>query len=326
MKKELGIFVLLIVLCIIVSVYNPNFLLAVNLQNLARQIGAFGIFSIGLGLVIITGGIELSVGSLMALLGVLLSMMLTEWGFGIAAAVLACVGISMVLTLGHGVLITRLNMQPFIVTLCGLLFYRGLARFVTEDETKGFGTVPGLEFLRFLANGNLFGMIPMPFVVLIIISLITWVVLHRSVYGRYLFATGRNPEAARYAGINTKQIVTLTYVIAGALTAISGMIFAFYTNSVSPANHGNAYELYGIAAAVLGGCSLRGGEGSVVGILIGTALLQVLRNLVNLLGIPSSLDFAVMGAVILIGVMADQIFTERRIRRQVASMRETSAG
>jgi ribose transport system permease protein len=325
MKKELGIFVLLIVLCIIVSVYNPNFLLAVNLQNLARQIGAFGIFSIGLGLVIITGGIELSVGSLMALLGVLLSMMLTEWGFGIAAAVLACVGISMVLTLGHGVLITRLNMQPFIVTLCGLLFYRGLARFVTEDETKGFGTVPGLEFLRFLANGNLFGMIPMPFVVLIIISLITWIVLHRSVYGRYLFATGRNPEAARYAGINTKQIVTLTYVIAGALTAISGMIFAFYTNSVSPANHGNAYELYGIAAAVLGGCSLRGGEGSVVGILIGTALLQVLRNLVNLLGIPSSLDFAVMGAVILIGVMADQIFTERRIRRQVASMRETSA-
>jgi ribose transport system permease protein len=325
MKKELGIFVLLIVLCIIVSAINPNFLLAINLQNLARQIGAFGIFSIGIGLVIITGGIELSVGSLMALLGVLLSMMLTEWDFGVAAAVLACLGIAMVLTLGHGLLITRLNMQPFIVTLCGLLFYRGLARFITLDETKGFGTVPGLEFLRFLANGNLFGMIPMPFVLLIIISLITWVVLHRSVYGRYLFATGRNPEAARYAGIDTKNIVTLTYMVSGILTAISGIIFAFYTNSVSPANHGNAYELYGIAAAVLGGCSLRGGEGSVIGILIGTALLQVLRNLVNLLGIPSSLDFAVMGAVILLGVMADQIFTERRIRRQVALLRETSA-
>jgi ribose transport system permease protein len=325
MKKELGIFVLLIVLCIIVSVINPNFLLTINLQNLARQIGAFGIFSIGLGLVIMTGGIELSVGSLMALLGVLLSMMLTEWGFGVAVAVLLCLGIAMVLTLGHGLLITRLNMQPFIVTLCGLLFYRGVARFITRDETKGFGTVEGLDFLRFLANGNLFGMIPMPFVLLIIISAITWVVLHRSVYGRYLFATGRNPEAARYAGIDTKNIVTLTYMISGILTAISGIIFAFYTNSVSPANHGNAYELYGIAAAVLGGCSLRGGEGSVIGILIGTALLQVLRNLVNLLGIPSSLDFAVMGAVILIGVMADQIFTERRIRRQVALMRETSA-
>ena len=324
MKKELGIFVLLIVLCVIVSIINPNFLAVINLQNLARQIGAFGIFSIGLGLVIITGGIELSVGSMMALLGVMLSMMVTEWGYGAPLAVLAIILIAMALTLGHGLLITRLNMQPFIVTLCGLLFYRGLARFITKDETKGFGTVAGLDFLRFLANGNLLG-IPMPFVLLLIISLITWVVLHRSVYGRYLFATGRNAEAARYAGINTNQIITFTYVIAGVLTAISGIIFAFYTNSVSPANHGNAYELYGIAAAVLGGCSLRGGEGSVVGILIGTALLQVLRNLVNLLGIPSSLDFAVMGAVILIGVMADQIFTERRNRRQVAIMREASA-
>ena len=324
MKKELGIFVLLIVLCVIVSIINPNFLLAINLQNLARQIGAFGIFSIGLGLVIITGGIELSVGSMMALLGVLLSMMLTEWGFGIVAAVMASLAIAMGLTLIHGLLITRLNIQPFIVTLCGLLFYRGLARFITKDETKGFGTFAGLDFLRFLANGNLFG-IPMPFVLLLLISAITYIVLHRSVYGRYLFATGRNAEAARYAGINTNLVITLAYVIAGALTAVSGIIIAFYTNSVSPANHGNAYELYGIAAAVLGGCSLRGGEGSVVGILIGTALLQVLRNLVNLLGIPSSLDFAVMGAVILIGVIADQVFTERRNRRQVAIMREASA-
>jgi ribose transport system permease protein len=324
MKKELGIFVLLVVLCLITSIINPNFLLAINLQNIGRQIGAFGIFSIGLGLVIITGGIELSVGSMMGLLGVLLSMMLTEWNLGIVLALLGVIAIAMALSLGHGLLITRLNMQPFIVTLCGLLFYRGIARFISKDETKGFGTVAGLDFLRFLANGNLFG-IPMPFVLLIIISVITWVVLHRSVYGRYLFATGRNPEAARYAGINTKGIITLTYVICGALTAISGTIFAFYTNSVSPANHGNAYELYGIAAAVLGGCSLRGGEGSVIGIVIGTALLQVLRNLVNLLDIPSSLDFAVMGAVILIGVMADQIFTERRNRRQIAMMREMSA-
>jgi ribose transport system permease protein len=323
MKKELGIFILLIVLCIIVSIKEPNFLSTINLQNLARQIGAYGILGIGLGLVIITGGIELSVGSMMALLGVLMSMMLTEWGVGVIPAILLCILALMILGLFHGLLITRLNMQPFIVTLCGLLFYRGLARFITNDETKGFGTFAGLDFLRFLANGNLVG-IPMPFVLLIVISAITWLGLHRSVFGRYLFATGRNSEAARYAGINTRGIITTAYVIAGALTAISGIIFAFYTNSVSPANHGNAYELYGIAAAVLGGCSLRGGEGSVVGILIGTALLQVLRNLVNLLEIPSSLDLAVMGAVILIGVMADQILTERRNRRQVAAMREST--
>jgi ribose transport system permease protein len=261
---------------------------------------------------------------MMALLGVLLSMMLTEWQIGLVPAILLCILVSMALSSAHGLLITRLNMQPFIVTLCGLLVYRGLARFIARDDTKGFGTVAGLDFLRFLANGNLAG-IPMPFVVLILISVITWVALHRSVYGRYLFAAGRNPEAARYAGINTQGIITTAYIVAGVLTAISGIIFAFYTNSISPANHGNAYELYGIAAAVLGGCSLRGGEGSVVGILIGTALIQVLRNLVNLFGIPSSLDLAVMGAVILIGVMADQILTERRNRRQIASMREATA-
>src|SRR5262245_46587222 len=128
MKKELGILILLVLLCVVTAAINPNFLLAINLQNLARQIGAFGIFSIGLGLVIITGGIELSVGSMMALLGVLMSIMLTEWRVGVIIALLLCIGLAMSLGLIHGLLITRVRMQPFIVTLCGLLFYRGLAR------------------------------------------------------------------------------------------------------------------------------------------------------------------------------------------------------
>lgn len=313
MKKELGIFILLIVLCAIVSIINPRFIIAANLQNMARLIGAFGIFSLGIGFVIITGGIELSVGSAMALIGVLLSMMLTEWSWPAIPAVALCLVISIGLSLGHGLLITRMKIQPFIVTLCGLLFYRGIARFITNDETKGFGSLAGLDALRYLANGNLLG-VPMPFILLIVVSLVMWVFLHRSVYGRYLLASGRNEEAARYSGINTDQIITLAYVIAGGLTAVSAIIIAFYTNSVSPASHGNFYELYGIAAAVLGGCSLRGGEGSVIGILIGTALLQVLQNLVNLLGIPSSLNFAVMGAVIMIGVLADQFVASRRNR------------
>ncbi|HKX30683.1 MAG TPA: ABC transporter permease [Blastocatellia bacterium] len=325
MKKELGIFILLLFLCSIVTIFNPDFLTATNLQNTGRLIGAFGIFSIGLGLVIVTGGIELSVGSMMALLGVLLSIMLREWKWSSGLAILACLGISMTLSLGHGWLVTRMKVQPFIVTLCGLLFYRGMARFITSDETKGFGSGAGLEGLRFLANGNLFGL-PMPFVLLIIIGLVVWVFLHASVYGRYLFATGRNEEASRYSGINTRRMITLAYVASGVLTAISAIIFAFYTNSVSPASHGNFYELYGIAAAVLGGCSLRGGEGSVIGILIGTALLQVLRNLVVLLNINPSLDFAVMGAVILAGVLVDQFFRERRNRKQTVTPRELPKG
>lgn len=314
MRKELGTFILLVVLCVVVAVLNPVFLSATNLQNMARLIGIYGIFSIGVGMVIITGGIDLSVGSVFALLGVLLSMALVEWGMPSALAVLFVIAVATGLGLLHGFLITKVRMQPFIVTLCGLLVYRGLARFIANDETKGFGAGQGFETLRNLATGSLFG-VPMPFVLLIIIAAVMWVVLHRSVYGRYLFAVGRNEVAARYSGVNSSLIVASAYVLSGLLAGVAGVVLAFYTNSISPSSHGNAYELYGIAAAVLGGCSLRGGEGSIIGILIGAALLQVLQNLVNLLGIPSSLNFAVMGVVILLGVMADQLSQRRSVAK-----------
>jgi ribose transport system permease protein len=311
MRKELGTFVLLVVLCAATAILQPRFLGTANLQNMARLIGLYGIFSIGIGAVIITGGIDLSVGSVFALLGVLLSIFLTEIKLPAALSVVAVLSVAVGLGLAHGLLITRLRIQPFIVTLCGLLFYRGLARFIAEDETKGFGTGAGFEWLPALATGSLFG-VPMPFVLLVVVAAVMWVVLHRSVYGRYLFAVGRNEEAARYSGVNARAVVASAYVISGLTAGVAGLLLAFYTNSVSPSSHGNFFELYGIAAAVLGGCSLRGGEGSVVGIIIGAALLQVLQNLVNLLGIPSSLNFAVMGAVILIGVIVDQLFTRRR--------------
>jgi len=314
MRKELGTFVLLVVLCIALAILNPSFLASANLQNLARLIGIYGIFSIGLGVVIITGGIDLSVGSVFALLGVLLSIFLVDWHLPAAVAVLAVVAISTSLGLINGFLITKVRIQPFIVTLCGLLFYRGLARFIANDETKGFGSAEGFETLQSMATGSLFG-IPTPFLILVLISLVMWVVIHRSVYGRYLFAVGRNEVAARYSGVNADRITAGAYVVCGLLAGFAGVLLAFYTNSISPSSHGNFYELYGIAAAVLGGCSLRGGEGSVIGILIGTALLQVLQNLVNLLGIPSSLNFAVMGSVILIGVIVDQLLRQRQMAK-----------
>ena len=310
MRKELGTFALLVGLCVVVAILNPRFLSPANLQNMARLIGIYGIFSIGMGIVIITGGIDLSVGSVFALLGVLMSMMLSEWHWPGALAVIAVIGVAVGLGLLHGALITRLRIQPFIVTLCGLLFYRGLARFIANDETKGFGAGAGFEWLQKLATGSLFK-IPMPFVLMVVIGALMWVVLHRSVYGRYLFAVGRNEEATRYSGINARSVIVSAYALCGALAGVTGVLLAFYTNSISPSSHGNALELYGIAAAVLGGCSLRGGEGSIIGIIIGAALLQVLQNLVNLLGIPSSLNFAVMGAVILMGVIADQLLKRR---------------
>ena len=323
-RKETGLFVLLVVVCALTAMKSPNFLSVANLINESRLIGMYGIFSIGLGMVIITGGIDLSVGSMFALLGVVLAMVLNPadktWPvpFGFMngrflpwpAAVVATMALGSFLGTFHGFLITRVKLQPFIVTLCGLLFYRGMARYIAQDDAKGFGDAKGFEVLKEFAKGSLFG-VPMPFVMLIVLSIVMWVILHRSVYGRHLFATGRNEEAARYSGINTKRIVASTYILSGLLAAVSGILFAFDTNSIAPSMTGNFYELYGIAAAVLGGCSLRGGEGSIVGIILGTILLQVLQNLVNLLGFPSSLNFAVMGAVILTGVLADQILTNR---------------
>lgn len=314
MKKETGIFILLVLLCAVTAFLNPKFISPVNLSNMANLIGMFGIFSLGLGLIIITGGIDLSVGSLFALVGVLLAMALREWHWPWPLAVAAVIGLAMTLGLVHALFITRVGIQPFIVTLCGLLIYRGVARFIANDNTKGFGNAEGFTPLRDFAQGKIFGM-PMAFVMFLVIAVIMWFVLHRSVYGRHLLAVGRNELAARYSGIRTRFVIGSTYVLAGFLAGISGVLLAFYTNSVSASNHGNFYELYGIAAAVLGGCSLRGGEGSIIGIMIGTALLQVLQNLVNLLGIPSSLNFAVMGAVVLIGVVADQLLQQRKARR-----------
>jgi ribose transport system permease protein len=309
--KEVGILGILILLCAVVTLKNPLFLSVTNLANMSQLIGMYGIFSIGMGIVIITGGIDLSVGSMFALLGVLLAMMLSEWHWTWPIAILATLAGGAVLGVIHGLLITRLKLQPFIVTLCGLLFYRGVARFIAHDETKGFGDAKGFEFLQRAATGNIHG-VPIPFIIMLVVAVIMWVALHRSVWGRYLYAVGRNEDAALYSGINTRRIISGAYVLSGVFAGMTSILLAFYTNSVSPSSHGNSYELYAVAAAVLGGCSLRGGEGSIFGIIIGTILLQVLQNLVNLLGIDSSLNFAVMGAVILIGVIADQLFQSRK--------------
>lgn len=310
-KKEAGILAILVVLCVVVTILNPRFMSAANLQNTARLVGMFGIFSIGVGVVIMTGGIDLSVGSLFALLGVLLSFMLVRWGWPWPVAVMAILLSAAALGAFHGFLVVSVKIQPFIVTLCGLLFYRGIARYIAQDQTQGFGYCEGFELLKEISSAKVGG-VPMPFVFLVVIGIVMWVLLHRSVYGRYIFAVGRNEEAARFSGINTALVIGSAYVISALLAGVGAILLAFYTNSVSPSSHGNFYELYAIAAAVLGGCSLRGGEGSVFGIIIGATLLQVLQNLVNLLGIPGSLNFAVMGAVILIGVIVDQVFTSRR--------------
>jgi ribose transport system permease protein len=317
-KKDIGLLVLILVVGTVVAFINPRFLSPINVANTANLVGLFGMFAIGQALVIITGGIELSVGSMIALLGAIFVDMIANLGipWPVASLVILFLGVAMGFV--HGVLITKKRMQPFVVTLCGLLIYRGIARFYTKDATAGFPYGVKFEDLEFITtgrtdivsvvSGHSYSSIPIPhaFIFMLLIAAIMWIVLHRTAFGRYLYAVGRNEEAARFSGIRTSRVIVAAYVTCGLLTGLS----------ILPSSHGNFYELYAIAAAVLGGFSLRGGEGSIVGVVLGAVLLQILQNLVNLLGIPSSLNFAVSGSVILIGVLADQEYADFRARRE----------
>ena len=332
-KKDLGLLILILVVGTVVALINPRFLSPINISNTSNLVGLFGMFAIGQGLVIITGGIELSAGSIIALLGVIFVDLIANKGVPWVAASVLILAIGVLLGLIHGLLITKKHMQPFVVTLCGLLIYRGLARFYTADATAGFPYGVSFETLEAITTGrtdivalitnNAYSSIPFPhpFFFMLVVAAIMWVVLHRTAFGRYLYAVGRNEEAARFSGIRTDAVIIAAYVLCGLLTALSSIFLAMYTRSILPSSHGNFYELYAIAAAVLGGFSLRGGEGSIVGVVLGTILLQVLQNLVNLLGIPSSLNFAVSGSVILIGVLADQEYSAFRKRRERSTPR-----
>ena len=584
MKKISGILLLLVYVLVATTLLNERFVGAFNMQNITRWSSLFGILGIGVAFVIITGGIDLSIGSVVGLIGCLLPMMLlgtAKWPPGTVASVtayaagaellavaavigvgrwrarsdtggdyrapigmavaglvsllggatvsklplpgwvaIACVlawvmMVALHLGLAHGLLVTRARLQPFVVTLCGLLIYRGLARWITDDQTQGFGTayddslrliatgkpcyvafvvlvagvlavlagtwtlvrqrgegtgianrglpwftiiagaaIAAIGAVRYLPDGMLFGLspaaaparlmawigwlvapsvlwlgfvafrasgramlgpvvaavvagmllvgalavvgksdewfpggrdwasrwrmaavfislgalmasiawfgrnslragniaqvpcaasgvtavmwlmsrpigkssladtllgemlVPAPFFVLVAMAAAAAVFLNLTIYGRYLLALGRNEQAARYSGIKTDRLVVLSYVICGGAAGLGGILFALDGNSVQPSGQGNLFELYAIAAAVLGGCSLRGGEGSVLGVVIGATVMRVLYNSINILGIKSQLEYTIIGVVILAGVIADEAVKRITARRR----------
>lgn len=322
MKKILGIFGLLVAICIFTAVINPNFLNAYNLQNTLRWTALYGIISIGVAFVIISGGIDLSIGSVVGLVGSALAWLLAVKGVSVPVALLIVLGMSLFIGVAHGLLITKVNLQPFIVTLCGLLLYRGAARFLTDDQSLGFGS--DFQGLRSVATGQIpvtgeFA-IPVPFIILMVLAAVMSIVLRFTLFGRHLLALGQNDEAARYSGINTHRVTISAYVICSLLAGLGGVLFALDVNSIQPSGLGEFYELYAIAAAVLGGCSLRGGEGTIFGVVIGAAVMRVLYNAINILRIPTHLEFAIIGAVILAGVTTDEV-----VKRIVARRRRIQA-
>lgn len=323
MKKLFGILGLFLAIFAVTAVLNPQFVSAYNLQNLIRWTALFGIISIGVAFVIITGGIDLSIGSVIGLVGALMAWLLTRQQWSVPATLGTVLLVSVVIGFAHGLLVTKVRLQPFVVTLCGLLLYRGIARYITDDQSQGFGNQ--YEGLRQLAIGKLqvtatFAL-PTPFFLLLTIAVVAAIFLNRTIWGRYLLALGRNEMATRFSGINTDAMKITAYVICSLLAGVGGILFSLDLNSVQPSSLGEFYELYAIAAAVLGGCSLRGGEGTILGVIIGTAVMRVLYNAINILGIPTHLEFAIIGAVILAGVITDEV-----VKRVAARRRAIRAG
>jgi ribose transport system permease protein len=322
MKKLLGIALFLLLLYAALMLSDPGARSVANHFNLGRRIGLYGIVTLGAGLLIISGGIDLSIGSVVGLCSTLLAMLLRERGWPPLLAILAILLLGGCIGLVHGLLVTKLRVQAFVVTLCGLFIYRGLARWVSDDQPKGLGN----EFVTWrywlYSSRDLLGL-PMALVFLALLAVVAAVFLHGSVYGRYLSAIGNNERAVRYSGIAVDRYKVLAYVLCSGLAACFGVLYLMQENSIQPSETGTFLELYAIAGAVLGGCSLRGGEGTVLGILIGTAILRVLQNLVNMWGIPSALEFTVIGAALLLGAILDELLRRRRDRRPAP---KTAAG
>lgn len=315
MKKVLGVLVLLLVVAGVAALLSRDpasgrytFLTAFNVENLLSRIGMFGVLSIAAAFVIVTGGIDLSIGSIVCVVGCLLPWLLRDLGWSGWFALPAVLLLAAAIGLWHGLLVVGLGLQPFVVTLCGLLLYRGAMRAFTGDQTMGLGG--GAEPLRWLATGRVplgpdFG-IPVPALVLLLVAAAVALLWQRTVWGRHLFALGRNEQAAHYSGVATGRLTVLAYVACALLAGLGGCLFVLDVNSAQASNFGAFYELYAIAGAVLGGVALRGGEGTVLGIVLGAALMQVLQNAINLVAESNQLEFAVVGAVILAGAAADE--------------------
>jgi len=284
------------------AVYAPQFLSLPNLINIALSIAITGILAVGMTAVILTGGIDLSVGSVAALAGIVAAMTAASGAPGaLVLAVLAALGVGLAVGAFNGLMVARFRVPPFVTTLAMLTICRGLAFVITEgrsisDLPPGFGLFGRELFLR----------VPVPVWLMLLVFAAGWFVLKRMTFGRYVYAVGGNREAAFLAGVNIKGVTMLVYVLNGLLVGLAGLVLASRLGAGVP-NAGNQYELDVIAAVVVGGTSLNGGRGSVIATLWGAVFIGVLNNGLNLANVDPYVQKIALGIVILLAVLADQL-------------------
>ncbi|EEH96972.1 ribose ABC transporter permease [Clostridium tertium] len=289
----------LVLLCAIITFVTPSFLSLSNITNVFTQVSVNAIIAVGMTFVILTGGIDLSVGSTLAISGALSASIIKSTGsVTLAIIVAALVGIAIGLV--NGLLISKGKLQAFIATLATMTIFRG----ATLVFTNGTPISKLPEKFVNIGNGKI-GFMPIPVIITVIVSIIAIYVLSQTRFGRYLYALGGNEDSARLSGINTDKIKTLVYVVSGFASSIAGVIITSRIASASP-NAGTSFELDAIAAVVIGGTSLAGGEGKITGTLIGALIIGVLNNGLNLMNVSPFYQSIVKGLVILIAVLLDK--------------------
>ena len=299
--QKIGPFLGLLLIVIIISIMSPNFLTLNNLLNVLRQVSINALIAFGMTFVILTGGIDLSVGSILALTGAVTAGFMASGMDPIFAMFLGLL-LGAVLGAVNGIIIAKGKVAPFIATLATMTIFRGLTLVYTEGRPiSGLGDS---QVFQLLGKGYFFG-IPVPVITMAITFGILYFILKKTTFGRRVYAVGGNEEASRLSGISVDRIKIYVYSLTGFLAALSALILTSRLNSAQP-TAGNMFELDAIAAVVLGGTSLTGGRGWIVGTLIGALIIGVLNNGLNLIGVSSFFQQVVKGAVILIAVLLDR--------------------
>ena len=304
--REAGVLAALVVLCVLLSFASPYFFTLRNVFNVLQGMSTIGIMAVGMTMVLVAGGLDLSVGSILAVGAVLAARLMTYQGWNPWLAVLGGIAAGVAFGAVNGLLVTRARIIPFIATLGTLSVGRGLAFLLA---TSGEGTVasnvpmrdPGVGFL----GAGYIGPVPVPVIIMLALVVLAALFLSNTVLGRHIYAVGSNARAARLSGIDVDRVQLFTYVVTGALCALAGVVNTGLLATAST-NLGQGIELDVIAAAVIGGTSLQGGEGSVIGTLFGAAIMAVVRNAFVLLGMPLHFQTMIIGAVILLAVGLDR--------------------
>jgi ribose transport system permease protein len=301
MLQRLGPLLALVGVCIALAFMSPNFLTVSNSFDVMRQVSINAVIAFGMTLSILLGGIDLSVGSILAVSSVLAAMtMKGSHGAALAtaAAILAGAGMGSL----NGVVIAKGKVAPFIATLGTMTLLRGVALVLSNGSPiSGFSS----NFFAMLGGGYVARLIPVPVVLMLAMFGVFWFVLTRTVFGRHVYATGGNVEAAKLSGVNTDRVQVLVYTVSGAMAALAGVILTSRLDSAQP-TAGAGYELDAITAVVLGGTSLAGGRGWIFGTLVGALLIGVLNNGLNLMGVSAFYQLVVKGSVILLAVLLDR--------------------